>query len=117
MKSYLLSIYQPQGPTPPPEELRKIMREVNVILDDARRTRAWVFNGALEPPAAARVIRDRGGDAIVTDGPYIETKEYLGGFLLVRAADEDAAIDWARRLARAVSPLAIEVRAFQPDPA
>jgi len=53
----------------------------------------------------------------VTDGPYIETKEYLGGFLLVRAADEDAAIDWARRLARAVSPLAIEVRAFQPDPA
>ena len=117
MKSYLLSIYQPQGPTPPPEELRNVMREVSVILDDARRTGAWVFNGGLEPPGAARVVRDRAGDALVTDGPYIETKEYLGGFLLVRAADEDTALQWARRLARAVTPLAVEVRAFQPDAA
>lgn len=117
MKSYLLSIYQPQGPTPSPEELRKVMQEVNVILDDARRSGAWVFNGGLEPPASARVVRNRGGDALVTDGPYIETKEYLGGFLLVRAADEAAALQWARRLAHAVSPLPVEIRAFQPDAA
>ena len=117
MKSYLLSIYQPPGPTPPPEELRQVMREVNEILDDARRTGAWVFNGGLEPPTAARVVRDRGGDQLVTDGPYIETKEYLGGFLLVRAVDEAAALQWARRLAHAVRPLAVEVRAFQSDAA
>ena len=117
MKSYLLSIYQPQGPTPPPDELRKVMHEVTIILDDARRTGAWVFNGGLEPPAAARVVRDRGGETLVTDGPYIETKEYLGGFLLVRAADEATALQWARRLARAVRPLAVEIRAFQPDAA
>jgi hypothetical protein len=117
MKQYLLSIYQPPGGAPAREELQKVMREVNVILDDARRTGAWVFNGGLEPPAAARVVRVRGGNALVTDGPYIETKEHLGGFLLVRAAEDAAALEWARRLARAVSPLAVEVRAFQPDAA
>ena len=117
MKHYVLGIYQPPGATPPREELQKVMREVNVILDDARRTGAWVFNGGLEPAAAARVVRVSGGEALVTDGPYIETKEHLGGFLLVRAADQAAALQWAHRLARAVSPLAVEVRAFQPDAA
>ena len=112
MKQYLLSIYQPEGGVPPPEVLQKVMRDIDAIINDAKAAGAWVFNGGLEPPAGARVVRVRGGDALVTDGPYIETKEFVGGFLLVKAPDGDAAMEWARKLATAVSPLAIEVRAF-----
>jgi hypothetical protein len=113
MKQYLLSIYQPQGGTPPPAALKKIMRDVDAMIEEAKGADAWVLNGGLEPPGAARVVRVRGADALVTDGPYIETKEHLGGFVVVKAPDLDAALGWARKLARAVSPLAIEVRAFR----
>jgi hypothetical protein len=112
MKQYLLSIYQPEGGAPPPDALEKIMREVGAMIDEAKKADAWVFNGGLEPRAAARVVRVRDGSALVTDGPYIETKEYVGGFLVVRAAGPDEALGWARKLATILSPLAIEVRAF-----
>ena len=115
MKHYLLSIYQPEGSTPPPEVLQKVMRDIGTLIEESKTAGAWVFNGGLEPPRAARVVRVRSDDALVTDGPYIETKEFLGGFLIVRAPDAAAAMEWAGRLARAVSPLAIEVRAFHGD--
>jgi hypothetical protein len=89
------------------------MRNVGALIDETKNANAWVFNGGLESPAGALVVRVRGSETLVTDGPYIETKEHLGGFLVVKAADPDAALDWARKLARVVSPLAIEVRAFQ----
>jgi hypothetical protein len=112
MKQYLLSIYQPEGGAPPPDALEKILREVGALIDEAKNAGAWVFNGGLEPRPAARVVRVRDGNALVTDGPYIETKEYVGGFLVVRAADADEALRWARKLATVLSPLAIEVRTF-----
>ena len=113
MTQYLLTIYQPDGGTPPPEVLAKIMRDVNAVVDEARASGAWVFNGGLHPPETATVVRPQaGGDLLVTDGPYIEGKEHVGGFVIVRAPDLDGALDWARRLARAV-PLPIEVRPFQ----
>ena len=112
MKQYLLSIYQPEGGTPPPQVLQKVMRDVGALVDETKAAGAWVFNGGLEAPAAARVVRVRSDQALVTDGPYIETKEFLGGFLVVKANDLDAAVEWARKLARAVSPLAIEIRSF-----
>jgi hypothetical protein len=112
MKQYLLSIYQPKGGTPPPEVLEKVMRDVGALIDETKAAGAWAFNGGLETPDAARVVRVRSGQAVVTDGPYIETKEFLGGFLVVKANDIDRALAWAGRLAHAVSPLAIEVRAF-----
>ena len=113
MKQYLLSIYQPEGGTPPPEALQKIMRDVGAVIEECRTAGACVFNGGLEPPGGARVVRVRGAGALVTDGPYIETKEHLGGFVVVNVPDLDAALGWARKLAGAVSPLAIEVRAFR----
>ena len=113
MPQYLLSIYQPDGGTPPPEVLQRVMHEIGAMIDEAKRTGAWVFNGGLEPPGAGRVVRVSGDDTLVTDGPYIETKEHLGGFLVVEAANMDGAMVWAGKLARAVSPLAIEVRAFR----
>lgn len=114
MKQYLLSIYQPEG-TPEPEVLEPVMRDLEVLNQEMRDAGAWVFAGGLHPPATATVLRATGEnkDVLVTDGPFIEAKEFLGGFTVIQAADLDAALGWARRLATVLSPLAIEVRPFQ----
>jgi hypothetical protein len=122
MKQYLLSIYQPDAP-PPPEVMARmdqIMANVNAVVDEARVAGAWVFNGALHDPSTATVVRLQGGDVLTTDGPYAESKEHIGGFLIVQAADLDAALEWGRKLARALGngtdSLPIEVRPFRERP-
>ena len=112
MKQYLLSIYQPDGPVPPPETLERIMRQVDALIAETKTAGAWVFNGGLHPPTTATVVRAQDRDVLITDGPYLEGKEHVGGFVIVAAPDLDAALDWARKLARAI-PLPIEVRPFQ----
>jgi hypothetical protein len=111
MKQYLLSIYQPEG-TPDPEFLEPIMREVTALNEEMKNAGVWVFSGALHPPATATVLRAKDDDVLVTDGPFIEAREFLGGFNIIQAEDLDAALEWGRRLA-AVLPLPIEVRPFQ----
>jgi hypothetical protein len=113
MKQYLISIYQPDEGAPPPEVLETVMRDVYALIEDAKTAGVWVFNGGLHPPGTATVVRHQDGEALVTDGPYVESKEHIGGFLVIRAADLDEALDWARRTARVLSPLPIEVRPFQ----
>jgi hypothetical protein len=113
VKNYLLSIYQPDGPPPPPEVLGPIMRDVTALVEEVKRAGGWVFNGGLHPPSTATVLRAREGDVLMTDGPYVEGKEHVGGFLVVRAPDLDGALAWGRRLAEVLHPLAIEVRPFQ----
>src|SRR5215831_3849143 len=113
MKQYLLTIYQPDGPPPPPEQLGPIMRDVNALVEDMKANGAWVFNGGLHPPETATVLRLNGADVLTTDGPYTEGKEHIGGFVVIQAADLDAALGWGRRLARALAPLPVEVRPFQ----
>ena len=115
MKQYLLSIYQPDTGTPPPEVLDKVMRDVNALIQETKDAGAWVFNGGLHPPGTATVVRVDRGDVLMTDGPFAEAKEHVGGFLIVRARDLDSALDWARKLAGILSPLSIEVRPFHED--
>lgn len=110
MKQYLLSIYQPDGDPPPPEVLEPIMAELARLNDDLRAAGAWVFTAGLYPPATATVVRDSGGEALLTDGPFTEGKEHLGGFTVISAPDLDAALAWAGRMAAAVAPLPVEVR-------
>ncbi|HET9520252.1 MAG TPA: YciI family protein [Candidatus Limnocylindrales bacterium] len=112
MKQYLLSVYQPDGPVPAADVLERISRELDTLNDDLRTAGAWVFAGGLHPPSTATVLRAQGGDVVTTDGPYVEGKEHLGGFTIIRAADLDAALAWGRRLAEATT-LPIEVRPFQ----
>jgi len=112
MKQYLLSIYQPDEGTPPPEVLEKVMREVGAMIDETKKAGAWVFNGGLHPASSATVLRFRDGNVQMTDGPYTESKEHIGGFIIVKAPDLDAALEWGRKLSRAVT-LPIEVRPFQ----
>jgi hypothetical protein len=113
MKQYLLSIYQPDGDPPPPEILEPIMRDINAVTREMKAAGVWVFNGGLHAASTATVVRLRDGKVLTTDGPYIEGKEHIGGFTIIKASDLDAALGWAGKLARAVALLPIEVRPFQ----
>jgi len=117
MKQYLLSVYQPDGPKPPAEFLEPIMKNLAVLNDDLRKAGAWVFAAGLHPPDTATVVRARArepeAEVLLTDGPFTEGKEHIGGFTVIRAEDLDAALAWAGRLARIVSPLSVEVRPMQ----
>ncbi|MCX4821842.1 YciI family protein [Streptomyces sp. NBC_01142] len=112
MKQYLLSIYQPDGDPPPPEFLEPIMRDLEAVNAELRAAGAWVFSGGLHPPGTATVVRLKDNEVLTTDGPYIEGKEHIGGFTVIRAADLDAALEWGRKLARAIT-LPIEVRPLE----
>jgi hypothetical protein len=111
MKQYLISMYQPEGEMPPPEFLAKVMAEIDVLRTEMKDAGAWVFGGGLNAPSTATVLRASGGEVLVTDGPFAEGKEYLGGFTIVNAADLDAALAWARRYVL-ITGLPIEVRPF-----
>jgi len=110
MTQYLLSIYQPDGPPPPKEFLDEVMRNVNALNEEMRAAGAWVFAAGLQPPHTATVLRADKGDVLITDGPFVEGKEHIGGFTIIRASDLDAALEWGRKLARVLTPLSIEVR-------
>jgi hypothetical protein len=113
MAQYLLSVIQPDGPAPDPAVLRGIMADVDTVDRDMRDKGVWVFAGGLHPPSTATVVRARrDGDVLMTDGPFAEGKEHLGGFTIIDVPDLDAALEWGRRLAEATT-LPIEVRPFQ----
>ena len=114
MKQYLLSVYQPDGPSPSREALQKIMRDVDAVRDEMKAAGAWVFAAGLHAPSTATVVRVTDGDVLTTDGPFVEGKEHIGGFSIVKAADLDAALEWGRKLASATT-LPIEVRPIQED--
>ncbi|ACQ82325.1 YCII-related protein [Beutenbergia cavernae DSM 12333] len=113
MPTYLLTIMQPGDGSPaPPNVLEPIMRDVQSFNAELREAGAWVFAGGLHPPSTATVIRPSGDDVLVTDGPYVEGKEHVGGLTVLEAPDLDAALEWGRKLARAVT-IPVEVRPFQ----
>ena len=112
MKQYLISVYQPDGPAPPPEILDKITADIEAIRAELQDTGSWVFSGGLHAPSTATVLRPKDGDVLVTDGPFAEGKEHLGGFTILKAPDLDAALALGRRYAQ-VTGLPIEVRPFQ----
>ena len=111
MKLYLLSIQQPDGDPPPAEVLTKVMRDIDAMNRELMATGRWVFAGGLHPPSTATVVRVKDGEVLMTDGPYVEGKEHVGGFTIIKAPDLDDALRWGRRLAQATT-LPIEVRPF-----
>jgi len=112
MTQYLLSIYQPDGPVPEPDALAAISRDLEAVNRELVAAGAWVFAGGLFPASTATVLRPQADDVLMTDGPYVEGKEHLGGFTIVSAPDLDVALEWGRKLARATT-LPVEVRPFQ----
>ena len=117
MTKYLLSVYYDDDTTQPsPEEMSQIVRDVDAVHKALEAEGAWVFGGGLHEAGTATVVRAGGGDVLTTDGPFVETKEQLGGFSIIDAADLDAALEWARQTSEATR-CPIEVRPFQDDAA
>jgi len=114
MKQYLLSVYHPEGSIPEPEVIEKIMADVDALNAELQQAGAWVFAGGLQPSSTATVVRVEGGDVLITDGPFVEGKEHIGGFWVVKAPDLDAALGWARKATRACT-VPIEVRPLQEE--
>ena len=112
MKQYLLSVcYFAGSSPPPPPALNKIMSDVIALQKEMQTAGVWVFSGGLHASNSATVLRHENGDIVLTDGPFIESKEQIGGITIVRVADLDAALLWARKLSSATTT-AIEVRPF-----
>jgi hypothetical protein len=114
MTRYLLSVYQPDNPIPEGVDLDEIMRDVGAMNEELKEKGAWVFAGGLHEPGTSTVLRAQGDEVLTTDGPYVEGKEFLGGFNIIQAADLDEALEWGRKLARATR-LPVEVRPFQAE--
>ena len=113
MTQYLLSVHMVDGePEPAPEVIQQAYRQVDEFNADLQKSGAWVFAGGLHPASSATVVRAQDGEVITTDGPFAETKEQLGGFWVIEAADLDAALSVAAR-ASAACMAPVEVRPFQ----
>ena len=112
MTQYLLALHS-DGCSGPgdmsPEDMQASMAKIQALEADMKSTGTWVFSGKLTDPASATVVRSEGGKAMMTDGPYMESKEHLGGFYIIEAADLDKALTWATRVTECIG-MAIEVR-------
>jgi hypothetical protein len=112
MANYLLSVQYPADRTQPaPEELEVIGKNVGAVRDEMVEAGVWVFGGGLAPADTATVVEARAADRLVTDGPYAEGKELLGGLCVIDVPDLDAALHWAEKQSRATT-VPIEVRPF-----
>lgn len=112
MPQYLMSVCYPADSTvPSPDELAVIARDVDEVHRQLQAEGAWLFGGALDHPGTATVITTRGGRTVATDGPFVESKEVIGGFSVIDVADLATARQWAERLSEATT-CPIEVRPF-----
>ena len=109
-QQYLLALYRDYAVPLSPERSQQVRAGVNALGDRMTDAGAFVFKGGLQGGAeSATVVRQSGGDFLMTDGPCAETKEHLAGFWIINAADLDEALEWAK-LAAAAEQLPIEVR-------
>ena len=116
MPQYLLSVWhEGDYPEPDPEERDRTFAAVDAFNAELAAAGQWVFGGGLHPASTATVVTGRGtDDPVLIDGPFAETKEQMGGFWVIRAADLDEALDWARRGSDACGG-PVEVRPFADD--
>ena len=112
MTQYLLALYKADDELISPERSRQVWAGVNALGDKMTDAGVFVFKSGLRGGAeSTTVVRQSGGDFLITDGPYTETKEHLAGFWIIDVADLDEALEWAR-LAAVAELRPIEVRPF-----
>ncbi len=115
MAQYLLSVHG-SDTDPVPDNVQDLYAAVDRFNTELQQSGSWVFAGGLHPARTATVVDATGsGDPIITDGPYLESKEHIGGFWVVDVPDLDAALELARKGSAACQG-AVEVRPFQPEP-
>ena len=115
MSQYLLSTYAVKGEfpgAPTPEEMKTFMERVIALEAEMDASGTFVFGGALHGPDAATVVSMGDGDVVMTDGPFAESKEHIGGFYIINADDLDEALVWAGKVADATNH-PIEVSPFR----
>lgn len=113
MTQYLLSVHYVDGEgATPVEEMEAAYADVDALNQTLQDKGVWVFAGGLHEPSTATVVRVVDGEALMTDGPFAEAKEQIGGFWILECADLDEALDWARQAAVACKA-PVEVRPFQ----
>jgi hypothetical protein len=113
MTQYLLSVHHDYDEKfPPLEEMQPVFDAVDRFNKKVQDAGAWVFAGGLMPIEQSTTVDNTGDVPIVTDGPYAESKEYLGGFWVIEAPDLDAALRWAEEGSKACRGK-VEVRPFQ----
>jgi hypothetical protein len=111
MPQYLVAIQHPDNYDPALEG-EEMIRDISALNKEMDAAGARFFAGGLEPAAKAKSLRKQpGGKVVITDGPYLETKEHVGGFWILEAADMDEALAWASKAALACR-VPVEVRAF-----
>ena len=114
MTQYLLSVHTDfaAGAYADEAEMQQAFAQVDAFNTELQASGSWVFAGGLTPPSDATVVDASGSEAVLTDGPYAETKEVLGGFWIIDVADLDAALEIATK-ASAACMGKVEVRPFQ----
>ena len=117
MPQYLMSVWHdaenPHGTDFSSPEMQQRVAQVGVLNEELQATGSLVFGGGLHPPSSATSLRaDATGHVSMTDGPYAESKEQMGGFWVIEAADFDAALEWARKATIACEG-PVELRPFQ----
>lgn len=117
MAKYLLSVFEdPDAAPPPPEMVETMMARVGAHQEEMKAAGVWVFFGTLTAPDSATVVAASGDSVSMTDGPYAEAKEQIGGFTVIDVADLDEALEWARKGSDACMGWPVEVRPFQEHP-
>ena len=116
MRQYLLAVHSVEdAPARSDEDTQLAYGRVDRVNRELMAAGAWVFGGGLLPPDSATVVRVVNGTTTMTDGPFAETKEQLGGFWVLQCADLDEALAWAEKCAEAcMAP--VEVRPFEAGP-
>ncbi len=115
MKQYMLTVHSVEGSEPPPPEaMQQAYQDVAALNAEFQSAGAWVFAGGLHPPSTATVVRVQDGDVLITDGPFVEGKEHIGGFWVIKAGDLDAALAWAAKATEACAA-PVEVRPLQEE--
>ena len=115
MTQYLLSVWHDEDYSDvdvESEDMQRIAPQVDAFNAEAQAAGVWVFAGGLHPASSATVVRPGSGEVSMTDGPYAESKEQMGGFWVIEARDLDAALEWGRKGSLACE-LPVEVRPFQ----
>jgi hypothetical protein len=116
MKQYMLSVPMIDGAPPRPvDEMEKAFEQTGRLNEEMQAAGAWVFGGGLLPASSATVVETDGDGFLVTDGPFTESKEHIGGFWVLVADDLDAALAWAKKATVACGER-VEVRPFQEVP-
>jgi hypothetical protein len=111
MDLYLVAIHHPDNYDPSTES-EEMGRDIDTLNEEMEAAGVRVFAGGLQAPTKAKSLRaQRNGDVLITDGPYLEAKEYVGGFWLLEAADMDQALEWGRKAVVACRA-PVEVRQF-----